>query len=52
MVRSYKDLRVWQRSVQLALAIYRLTAAFPAEESVWTHQPASAGGCFGTEQHC
>lgn len=32
MVRSYKDLLVWQRSVQLALAIYRLTAAFPAEE--------------------
>lgn len=32
MVGSYKDLSVWQRSIQLSLAIYRLTAAFPAEE--------------------
>ena len=32
MVGSYKDLSVWQRSVQLSLAIYKLTAAFPVEE--------------------
>jgi four helix bundle protein len=32
MVKSYKDLLVWQRSLQLSLAIYRLTAAFPKEE--------------------
>jgi len=31
-VKSYKDLTVWQRAVQLSLAIYRLTAGFPAEE--------------------
>lgn len=33
MVKSYKDLTVWQRAIQLSLAIYRLTAEFPAEES-------------------
>jgi four helix bundle protein len=32
MVKSFRDLVVWQRSIQLSLAIYRLTAAFPVEE--------------------
>ena len=32
MVKSYKDLTVWQRAVQLSLAIYRLTGEFPTEE--------------------
>ena len=32
MVKSYKDLLVWQRSVQLSLSIYRLTRIFPEEE--------------------
>ncbi len=32
MVSSYKDLLVWQRAVELALAIYRCTAEFPVEE--------------------
>jgi four helix bundle protein len=32
MVKSYKDLQVWQRSIQLSLAIYRLSSAFPVEE--------------------
>lgn len=32
MVKSYKDLQVWQRSVQLSVELYRLTASFPDEE--------------------
>jgi four helix bundle protein len=32
MVSSYKDLVVWQRSIELSLSIYRLTATFPVEE--------------------
>jgi four helix bundle protein len=32
MVKSFKDLKVWQRSIQLSLAIYRLTVEFPKEE--------------------
>ena len=31
-VESYRDLQVWQRAIQLSLAIYRLTSAFPKEE--------------------
>lgn len=31
-VVSYRDLEVWQDGVQLALAIYRCTAAFPGHE--------------------
>jgi four helix bundle protein len=32
MVESYRDLKVWQRAVEMALAIYRLTTGFPKEE--------------------
>ena len=32
MGQSYKDLVVWQRSIQMSVAIYKLTAAFPKEE--------------------
>ena len=31
-VRSYKDLRVWQRSMDLMVSCYRLTKQFPREE--------------------
>jgi four helix bundle protein len=30
--RTFKDLLVWQKAHQLALAIYRLTASFPKQE--------------------
>ena len=29
---SFKDLVVWQRSVEMSLAIYKLTKGFPADE--------------------
>ncbi|MGA3081622.1 MAG: four helix bundle protein [Terracidiphilus sp.] len=32
MGESFKDLVVWQRAVQLTVAVYKLTAAFPASE--------------------
>lgn len=32
MVESYRDLLVWQRAIQMTLAIYRLTTGFPKEE--------------------
>ena len=32
MVKSYRELTVWQRSVQLAVAVYQLTKDFPREE--------------------
>ena len=32
MTESYRDLIVWQRAVQMSVAIYRLTAGFPKEE--------------------
>jgi four helix bundle protein len=30
--RSFRDLIVWQRAIELALSIYATTAAFPKEE--------------------
>ena len=32
MADSYRDLIVWQRAIQMTLAIYRLTGEFPIEE--------------------
>jgi four helix bundle protein len=32
MGRSYRDLVVWQKSMQLVTDIYRITKAFPKEE--------------------
>ena len=29
---SYRDLLVWQRAIQMTIAIYRLTSGFPKEE--------------------
>ncbi|MFN2223065.1 MAG: four helix bundle protein [Chloroflexota bacterium] len=31
-IRSYRDLEVWQRSVDFAVHLYRLTDAFPPSE--------------------
>jgi four helix bundle protein len=31
-IKSFRDLKVWQRSMQMAVAIYRLTQESPREE--------------------
>jgi len=31
MLKNYKELKVWQKSYQLCLEIYRITANFPKE---------------------
>ena len=33
MLRSFRELTVWQKSMQLATAIYKLTQGFPREET-------------------
>jgi len=33
VVRSYKDLIVWQKSYKLSLLIYKLTKRFPNDET-------------------
>ncbi len=35
MIKSYKDLTVWQRAYQLCLAVYKVTKEFPKEEQYW-----------------
>jgi four helix bundle protein len=32
LLKNYKELKVWQKSYQLCLEIYRITAKFPKEE--------------------
>jgi four helix bundle protein len=31
-IQSFRDLQVWQRSMEMTLAVYRLTRGFPHEE--------------------
>ncbi|HLH07093.1 MAG TPA: four helix bundle protein [Terriglobales bacterium] len=52
MSSSYKDLRVWQNTMDLAETIYRLTEGFPREEIYGAYQPTSSRGGFDPEQHC
>jgi four helix bundle protein len=33
MLRSFRELTVWQKSMQLAIGIYRLAQGFPREET-------------------
>jgi len=33
MGESFRDLLIWQRSIQMSVAIYKLTAIFPKEET-------------------
>ncbi len=33
MAKSYRDLFVWQRAIQMTLAAYKLTAGFPKDET-------------------
>jgi 23S rRNA-intervening sequence protein len=32
VIRDYKDLRVWQKAMDLAQLVYKLTREFPSEE--------------------
>lgn len=32
MLESYRELKVWQRSVQLGVSVYKLTTTFPRDE--------------------
>jgi len=32
MLKNYKELKVWQKSYQLCLEVYRITTEFPKEE--------------------
>ncbi|HYH69162.1 MAG TPA: four helix bundle protein [Urbifossiella sp.] len=31
-IRTFRDLLVWQKAIQLAITVYRVTQAFPKEE--------------------
>lgn len=44
MLKNYKDLKVWQKSYELSLEIYRMTTKFPKEEVY--------GLTVNTDKHC
>ena len=32
MVESYRDLKVWQRAIEMTVVVYRVSASFPKDE--------------------
>jgi hypothetical protein len=48
-IESYRDLIVWQRAIEMTVAVYRLTAGFPKEELYGL--AVAKGGSFCREQH-
>jgi len=32
-IKNFKDLKIWQKSMELAKAVYQVTGAFPAKET-------------------
>src|ERR1041384_6774311 len=52
IVRSYRDLIVWQRSVELAVETYRLTDRLPLPERFGLSSPGARGSRIGPGEHC
>jgi hypothetical protein len=41
---GFRDLVVWQKSMQLAVSVYELTKQFPREEDLWPYHPNATLG--------
>ncbi|MGH9605175.1 MAG: four helix bundle protein [Terracidiphilus sp.] len=52
MVQSFRDLQVWQRAMELAVVIYRLTRQFPREELYGLTTQNATLRRLNSEQHC
>lgn len=50
-MQSYRDLLVWQKAMELVVAIYRVTQAFPKSE-IWFIQPDAEGRWIYPIEHC
>jgi len=46
MLKNYKDLKVWQKSYELCLEIYKITAKLPKEERYGLTSQIRRFGCF------
>jgi hypothetical protein len=51
-VRSYRDLKVWQKGMDLVVETYQLTKLFFQERTIWVDEPNPKSGCVGSRQHC
>ena len=51
-MRSYRDLKVWQRAMDLTVRTYEITRRFPAEEKYGASFADETGSGFGAGEHC
>jgi len=50
-VRSFRDLRVWQRAMDLVEMVYKLSVDFPKYETYGLTSPDTACSDFSSIQH-
>ena len=50
MIQSFRDLVVWQKSVQMAVVAYRFTKDFPREETLQTQLEIARGLGMGNPE--
>ena len=46
-MKSFRELRVWQRGMDLVETVYLLARDFPKQD-VWAYEPSSARGHFNS----
>lgn len=51
MLESYRDLKVWQRAIEMTLSIYRVTTGFPKEEMFGLTTQNSPSRSLGGQQY-
>ena len=51
-IRSHRDLKVWEKAVDLVIESCRLTKLLPKEAKRWLSKPNSKSNCFHPRKYC
>ena len=51
-IKSYRELEIWQLSMELAEDIYKVLKTFPREELYGLSDQDPKSGRFGSVEHC
>ena len=45
-MHNLKELKIWNKAIDLTVDVYKATAGFPSEEEVWINKPLEARRSF------
>jgi len=51
-MKNFRNLKVWDQAHTITLRVYRMSAIFPREATLWFDQPDSTMQCLDRRQHC